>query len=92
MYSFRSATSETINNRLHTDGLRWRGLPMTSDSLVQVFVRDGEVVYAYSDHNPRYAVSKYATPGSRVEAVERKVGAKPDGETYWSVAIEEFTE
>lgn len=89
MYSFSSATKESINDRLGTKGLDWWGLPFASDSLIQVFVNNGKVVYAYSDRNPRYAAYRGATPESEVEAVERTAGGTMESDTYWSIQIEE---
>ncbi|MEV4127794.1 hypothetical protein [Nocardia sp. NPDC049707] len=90
MYSFRSATAESINDRLGTEGLGWWGLPFASDSVIQVFVHNDKVVYAYSDRNPRYSVYKYATPESEVKAVQERLPGKTENDTYWTVEIEEF--
>ncbi|MGW4770306.1 hypothetical protein ACWEO2_19950 [Nocardia sp. NPDC004278] len=90
MYSFSSATKESLNDGLGTKGLDWWGLPFTSDSLIQVFVNNGKVVYAYSDRNPRYAAYRGATPESEVKAVERTAVGTTESDTYWSIQIEEF--
>lgn len=90
MYSFSSATEESLNDSLGTKGLDWWGLPFMSDSLIQVFVNNGKVVYAYSDRNPRYAAYRGATPESEVKAVQERVLGKTENDTYWSIQIEEF--
>ncbi|MFF0530189.1 hypothetical protein ACFYT3_17555 [Nocardia amikacinitolerans] len=90
MYSFYSPISaDDINTVLGTPGLKWSGLQVRSESLTQVFVHDGEVVYAFEDDNPRYGVDGFATPDSAVRPVEKEgKNALGADERFWTLEID----
>ncbi|MFE7800390.1 hypothetical protein [Nocardia sp. NPDC057440] len=94
MYSFYSPVSEEkVNATLGTKDLDWKGLPQGSDSAIQVFVRDGKVVYAFDDKVPRHSVhaTKYATPDSVVQTRETEQTGPLSSGPVRVLDIEEFS-
>ncbi|WP_156094575.1 hypothetical protein [Nocardia lijiangensis] len=90
MYSFYTPISaDDINAVLGTPGLKWSGLQVHSESLTQVFLRDGEVVYAFKDDYPRYGVDGFATPDSAVRPTEKEgKNAVGSDVRFWTLEID----
>lgn len=68
MFSVESPiSSDSLNRKLGTRGVQLSGLNTDSDSMTQVFLSRGKVIYAYEDKMPRYSVARgHAEPGSLV--------------------------
>ncbi|MFB7876560.1 hypothetical protein ACFC06_15005 [Nocardia sp. NPDC056064] len=90
MFSVRSPISdESVNKKLGTQGVRLTGLNTSSDSLVQVFLNEGKVVYAYKDEFPRYSVAQgHAEPDSLVSPKSHVVKDLGGERTAWYLEIE----
>lgn len=93
MFSVYSPLSDDgLDRKLGTRGVHMPGLNLDSDSMTQVFLKGGKVVYAYKDEFPRYGVSKgYARPESLVSPKSHVVKEIGGGEgIVWYLDIEEF--
>lgn len=90
MFSVRSPISnDSLNKKLGTQGVSLTGLNTDSESITQVFVSGGKVVYAYEDRFPRYTVTRgYARPDSLVSPKSHVVKELGGERTAWYLEIE----
>ncbi|MEV0706695.1 hypothetical protein [Nocardia aurea] len=86
-------SSDSLNDKLGTQGIQLIGLNTDSDSMTQVFLNGEKVVYAYKDELPRYGVKKgHAKPDSLVSPKSHVVKEVGGGErTAWYLQIEGFS-
>ncbi|MFD3505866.1 hypothetical protein [Nocardia sp. NPDC058666] len=93
MFSVSSPISnESLNKKLGTRGVHLAGLNSDSESMTQVFLSGGKVVYAYEDKFPRYGVTRgHARPDSAVSPKSHVVKELAGERTAWYLEIEGFS-
>ncbi len=90
MFSVKSPiSSDSLNKKLGTHGVELAGLNADSESMTQVFLSGGKVVYAYEDKLPRYGVTRgHATPDSLVSPKSHVVKEVGGERTAWYLEIQ----